>query len=106
MIHFYSVTRKATGITNWRQEFKPMPQRFTAQLGILEPFDGSGFADYSERLNSYFFANNIGHVAEDPGGSDRRAEDKKKVAVTISVIKKKTYGTLNDLCLPDLPADS
>ena len=94
MIHFYSVTRKATGMINRRQEFKPMPQQFTAKLGILEPFYGSDFADYSERLNSYSIANNIGQVAEDAGGSDRRTEDKKEIAFTISVIGKKTYGTL------------
>ena len=82
-----------------------MAQQFTTHLGILEPFDGSDFADYSERLNSYFIANNIGQVAEDAGEADRRAADKKKVAVTISVIGKKTYSTLKDLCLPDLPAD-
>ena len=82
-----------------------MAQQFTTHLGILEPFDGSDFADYSERRNLYFIANNIGQVAEDAGEADRRAADKKKVAVTISVIGKKTYSTLKDLCLPDLPAD-
>ena len=82
-----------------------MAQQSTTQLGTLEPFDGTDFADYSERLNSYFIANNIGQVAEDAQEAERRAADKRKVAVTISVIGKKTYSTLKDLCLPDLPAD-
>ena len=82
-----------------------MAQQSTTQLGTLEPFDGTDIADYSERLNSYFIANNIGQVAEDAQEAERRAADKRKVAVTISVIGKKTYSTLKDLCLPDLPAD-
>ena len=47
-----------------------MAQQLTTHLGILEPFDGSDFVDYSERLNSYFIANNIGQVAEDAGAAD------------------------------------
>ena len=74
-------------------------------LGSLEPFDGVDFADYSERFNSYFVANNIGQLTSDANEAARRAADKKKVAVTITVIGKKTYSTLKDLCLPDLPAD-
>lgn len=31
----------------------------------LEQFDGADFTDYSEHLNSYFIANNIGQVADD-----------------------------------------
>ena len=62
----------------------------------MEPFDGVAFTDYSKRLNAYFIANNIkGQVAA----------DKKKVAITISLIDKTDYSTRKDLCLPALPAD-
>ena len=62
----------------------------------MEPFDGVDFTDYSKRLNAYFIANNIkGQVAA----------DKKKVAITISLIDKTDYSTRKDLCLPALPAD-
>ena len=75
------------------------------QFGILEPFDGVDFTDYSERLNSYFVANNIGQVAADASDATKREEDKRKVAVTISLIGKQTYSTLKDFCLPNLPAE-
>ena len=82
-----------------------MTLQLRPQLGILEPFDGVDFTDYCERLNSYFVANNIGQVADDATEEAKRAADRKKVAVTISLIGKKTYSTLKDLCLPNLPAD-
>ena len=71
----------------------------------MEPFDGADFTDYSERLNAYFIAHNIGQVAADASEAAKREADKKKVAVTISLIGKTAYSTLKDLCLPDLPAD-
>ena len=77
----------------------------TQQSGTLEPFDGADFTDYSERLNAYFIAHNIGQVAADASEAAKREADKKKVAVTISLIGKTAYSTLKDLCLPDLPAD-
>ena len=73
------------------------------QFGILEPFDGVGFTDYTERLNSFFVANNI--VAADASDAAKREADKRKVAVQISLIGKQTYSTLKDLCLPYLPAE-
>ncbi|XP_068707834.1 uncharacterized protein [Montipora foliosa] len=82
-----------------------MSQRLQPQFGILEPFDGVDFTDYSERLNSYFVANNIGQVAADASDAAKREADKRKVAVTISLIGKQTYSTLKDLCLPNLPAE-
>ena len=80
-----------------------MAQSF--QVGVIEPFDGDDFTDYSERLESYFIANNIGQVAEDASDTTKRAANKKKVAATISVPGKKAYSTLKDLCLPDLPSE-
>ncbi|CAH3147334.1 unnamed protein product, partial [Porites evermanni] len=77
----------------------------TQQFGTLEPLDGADFTDYSERLNAYFIAHNIGQVAADTSEAAKREADKKIVAVTISMIGKTAYSTLKDLCLPDLPAD-
>ncbi|PFX28231.1 Transposon Tf2-6 polyprotein [Stylophora pistillata] len=81
------------------------PQRWRSNLiglqcGILEPFDGVDFTDYSERLNSYFVANNLGQYADDATAAVKREADKKKVAVTISLIGKAAYSPLKDLCLP------
>ena len=72
-------------------------------FGNLEPFEGGEFTTYKERLEAFFVANNIGIV---PGGANDaavQAADRRKVAVTISLIGKKTYATLKDLCLPDSP---
>ena len=77
----------------------------TQQFGTLEPCDGADFTDYSERVNAYFIAHNIGQVAADASETAKRETDKKKVAVKISLIGKTAYSTLKDLCLPDLPAD-
>ncbi|XP_068726314.1 uncharacterized protein [Montipora capricornis] len=82
-----------------------MSQPLQPQFGILKPFDGVDFTDYSERLNSYFVANNIGQVAADASDAAKREADERKVAVTISLIGKQTYSTLKDLCLPNLPAE-
>ena len=96
-------------ITNWRRGLKisltTITLRLGARLGILEPLGGDDFTDYCERLNSYFVANNIGQVADDAIEEAKRAADRKKVAVTISLICKKTYNTLKDLFLPNFPAD-
>ena len=82
-----------------------MPAMTTLQFGTLELFDGADFTDYSECLNAYFIAHNIGQVAADASKAAKREADKKKVAITISLIGKTAYSTLKDLCLPDLPAD-
>ena len=82
-----------------------MAQQNNTCFGVLEPFDGGDFIDYSERLNAYFIANNIGQVAAEANEAAKQAAGKRKVAVTISVMGKSTYSTLKDLCLPDLPAE-
>ena len=70
----------------------------TQEFGTMEPFDGADFTDYSERLNAYFIAyriaHNIGQVAADASETAEREADKKKVAVTISLIGKTAYSTL------------
>ncbi|XP_044171562.1 uncharacterized protein [Acropora muricata] len=63
-----------------------MPQPLQAQFGIRKPFDGVDFTDDSERLNSYFVANNIGQVLAHSSDTAKREADNRKVAVTISLI--------------------
>jgi len=53
-----------------------MSQPSQPQFGILEPFDGVDFTDYSERLNSYFLENNIGQVAADASDAAKRINEK------------------------------
>ena len=48
-------------------------------------------------------ANNIGIVPDDATAAVVQAAERRKVAVTISLIGKKTSATLKDLCLPDSP---
>ena len=45
-------------------------------------------------------------TANDATEEAKRTANRKKVAVTISLIGKKTYRTLKDLRLPNLPADN
>ena len=79
-----------------------MPAMTTPQFGTLERIDRADFTDYSERLNVYFIAHNIGQVAADDSEAAKRETDKKKVAVTISLIGKSAYSTLKDLCINPL----
>ena len=76
-------------------------------VGSIGEFDTSTetFTVYHERLEQYFVANSIGHYPSDASTADKTAANKKKVAVMISVIGKKTYGTLRDLCSPENPKD-
>ena len=82
-----------------------MLQPIQPQFSILEPFDRVDFRDYSERLNSYFVASNIGQVAADASDASKRETDKRKVAVKISLMGKQKYSSLKDLCLPNFPAE-
>ncbi|CAH3166871.1 unnamed protein product [Porites evermanni] len=66
-------------------EFDPCSESFTANL---------------ERFDQFFVANDIGKCADDATAAAVRAANQKKVAVMISVIGKKTYSTLRDLCSP------
>lgn len=82
-----------------------MAKQVNTHFGLQEPFESFDFTDYSERLNSYPITNNIGQCADDASEEVKQAEDKKKVAVTISLIGKGRYSALKDLYLPGLPAD-
>ena len=78
-----------------------------AFLGSLGEYDATTelFASYLERLEQFFVANDVGMVAADAEDAVKKAADKKKVAVMISVIGKKPYNTLRDLCSPVSPKD-
>jgi len=69
-------------------------------LGVIGEFELSSetFTVCSERLDQFFVANNIGSYPTDASEAVIAATAKKKVAVMISVIGKKTYGVFRDLC--------
>ena len=74
-------------------------------LGSVGEFDPASetFTVYFERLEQFFVANDIGQCPADATAAVVQDTSKKKVAVMISVIGKKTYGTLRDLCSPENP---
>ena len=76
-------------------------------LGAIGEFDPSTetFTVYSERLDQFFVANNIGSYPTSASEEVIAAAEKKKVTVMISVISKKTYSVLCDLCSPVNPKD-
>ena len=76
-------------------------------LGSVGEFDPASetFTAYFERLEQFFVANDIGQCPADATAAVVQEASKKKVAVMISVIGKKTYGTLRDLCSPENPKE-
>ena len=76
-------------------------------VGAIGEFNTSTetFTAYYKRLEQYFVANSIGHYPSDTFAAVIAAANKKKVAVMTSVIGKKTYETLRDLCSPENPKD-
>ena len=71
-------------------------------IGKLDPSTKT-FTVHSERLDQFFVANNNGSYPESTSEAVIAAEEKKKVAVMVSVIGKKTYSVLRDLCSPVNP---
>ena len=67
-------------------------------FGNLEPFKGGDFPMYKKRLEAYFVANNIGIEPANTTDAVVQAAERRKVAVTISLIGKTTYITRKDLC--------
>ena len=62
-----------------------------SNLGSIEAFiPENDWSEYEERLEDFFIANDV------PG--------KKKVHVTISLLRRQAYSTLRDLCLPSSPS--
>ena len=73
-------------------------------IGEFQPLTKTSTV-YSERLDQFFVANNIGSHPTSASEAVIAAAEKKKVAVMISVIGKKTYSVLRDLCSPVNPKD-
>jgi len=65
-------------------------------VGSIGEFDTSmeTFTAYHERLEQYFIVNSIGLYPFEASEAVKATANKKKVAVMISVIGKKTYRTL------------
>ena len=84
------VTAMASPLLSAIGEFEPVTETFTV---------------YSDRLDQFFVANNIGSYPTGASEAIIAAAEKKIVAVMISVIGKKTYSVLRDLCRPVNPKD-
>ena len=76
-------------------------------LGAIGEFEPSTetFTVYSERLDQFFVANNIGSYPTSASEAVIAAAEKQKVAIMISLIGKKTYSVLCDLCSLVNPKD-
>ena len=70
----------------------------------IEAFDGGDFAEYLERLEFYFTANDTGVVASSASATEKNRAQKKLIGSLISQLSKSAYATLKSLCLPDLPS--
>ena len=75
-------------------------------IGSLEPYDGSeSLCAYLERLDEYFLSNDIGQAAAGATPAAIALSNRKKVASLITLIGKKAYHVLQDLCKPGLPKE-
>ena len=82
-------------------------QEMASRIGSVDEFIPSSepFAAYLERVEEYFIANDIGALDAGATAAQVAAADRKKVSVLITLVGKKCYGTLRDLCTPNLPKD-
>ena len=71
----------------------------------IEPFDGGDFAEYRERLEFFFCANDIGVVALSASSAEKTKVEKHMTSHLISMLSKTVYATLKTLCLPATPKD-
>ena len=76
-----------------------------ARISSLQPFTGGDFEEFEERLEFYFFANDIGTVAASANAADKLAASKKRKAVLVSLLSAEVYSILGSLCLPAKVAD-
>ena len=74
------------GIRNYEDEF------YSWKFGTIRR---RRFCSLQGEIRSIFVANNIGIVAEDATDAIQKAAEQRKVAVTISLIGKKTYAKLS-----------
>ena len=72
----------------------------TVAKAAIEPFTGGDFAEYLERLQFCFCANDIGDVASSASATEKARVEKKMSAYLISLLSKTVYSTLKTLCLP------
>ena len=70
----------------------------------LEQFDGGDFAEYLERLEFYFAANDIGVVSANATSAEKARVEKKMTAHLVSHLSKSAFTTLKSLCLPNSPS--
>lgn len=75
-------------------------------VGAIDTFDPQteNWLSYSERLEQFFVANDIGQTAEGADAAALQVANTKKVATMIAVIGKTAYSILRDLCSPDAPS--
>ena len=76
-----------------------------ARISSLQPFTGGDFQEFEERLEFYFFANDIGTVAASANAADKLAASKKRKAVLVNLLSAEVYSILTSLCLPAKVAD-
>ena len=76
-----------------------------ARISSLQPFTGGDFQEFEEKLEFYFFANDIGTVATSANAADKLAASKKRKAVLVSLLSAEVYSILRSLCLPAKVAD-
>ena len=72
---------------------------------MIEPFDGGDFAEYLERLEFHFCANNIGVVLASATAAEKKAAEKRMTASLVSSLSKSVFTTLKSLILPDKIGD-
>ena len=75
-----------------------------APIGTIGEFDGSleSLDTYLERVEEYFAANIIGIPTADTDAAKKIA-DRQKTASLNSLMGRKSYAILKDLCKPDKP---
>ena len=104
LLHFVSFVCAAAHVLAGTFENSVMASPVVGSFGEFDP-SSETFTAYLERLDQFFVANDIGKCGDDANPAVVRAANQKKVAVMISVIGKKTYSTLRDLCSPENPKE-
>ena len=84
------------------RSFAAVASRLHGSVGEFDP-SSETFTSYLERLDQFFVANDIANCAAGATAAVVQEADKKKVAVMISVIGQRSYGTLRDFCIPENP---
>ena len=104
LLHFLSFVCASTHVFACAFANPAMASPFLGSVGEFD-LSSESFMAYLERLDQFFEANDIGKCAGDATAAVVQAANQKKVAMMISVIYKKTYRTLCDLCSPENPKE-